>query len=113
MTVCLTPKINENKTMTIKEPIRNSLRASGKLAGSSRFTAALFVLLLFACADALALGLRVPNQDAEAIARGNAFAATADNPSALHYNPAGVTQLQGRNFQYGMHDISINSLYNS
>ena len=26
---------------------------------------------------------------------GNAFAAQADNPSALHYNPAGMTQLRG------------------
>jgi long-chain fatty acid transport protein len=48
-----------------------------------------------------ALGVRVPNQDPEAIARGNAFAATANNPSALYYNPAGITQLSGHNFQAG------------
>src|ERR1043166_4052268 len=48
-----------------------------------------------------ALGTRIPNQDAEAIGRGNAFAATADNPSALYYNPAGITQLEGQNFQIG------------
>ena len=50
-------------------------------------------------ADALAL--RVPNQDASAIARGNAFVATADNPSAIYYNPAGITQLEGQNIQAG------------
>jgi long-chain fatty acid transport protein len=49
----------------------------------------------------LALGVRVPNQDPEAIARGNAFAATANNPSALYYNPAGITQLSGHNVQIG------------
>jgi long-chain fatty acid transport protein len=32
---------------------------------------------------------------------GNAFAATADNPSAIYYNPAGITQLEGNNLQIG------------
>lgn len=50
---------------------------------------------------ALGLGSRIPNQDAAAIARGNAFVATADNPSALYYNPAGITQLEGHNAQIG------------
>ena len=48
------------------------------------------------------LGVRIPNQDAEAIGRGNAFAATANNPSALYYNPAGITQLEGQHFQVGV-----------
>jgi long-chain fatty acid transport protein len=47
------------------------------------------------------LGIRSPNQDPFAIGRGNAFAATADDPSALYYNPAGITQLKGQNFQLG------------
>lgn len=50
---------------------------------------------------ASALGLRIPNQDASAIARGNAFVATADNSSAIYYNPAGITQLEGQNLQVG------------
>jgi long-chain fatty acid transport protein len=50
---------------------------------------------------ALALGSRIPNQDAAAIARGNAFVATADNPSAIYYNPAGISQLEGQNLQVG------------
>jgi len=32
---------------------------------------------------------------------GNAFAAQADDPSALHYNPAGMTQLRGLQFMGG------------
>src|SRR5258706_5064204 len=36
---------------------------------------------------AQAVGFRLPNQDPDAIARGNAFAATADNPSSTYYNP--------------------------
>src|SRR6266702_2463148 len=51
--------------------------------------------------EAGALGVRVPNQDASAIARGNAFVATADNPSAIYYNPAGITQLEGQYIQAG------------
>ena len=38
---------------------------------------------------------RVYGQGAAASGMGNAFAAQADNPSALHYNPAGMTQLRG------------------
>jgi long-chain fatty acid transport protein len=51
--------------------------------------------------NAGALGFRIPNQDASAIGRGNAFVATADNPSAIYYNPAGITQLEGQHIQAG------------
>ncbi len=59
------------------------------------------------------VGFRLPNQDPEAIARGNAFAATADNPSAIYYNPAGLTQLEGQNLQAGLYAITVNSRYKS
>src|SRR6185295_9781778 len=52
--------------------------------------------------QAAGIGSRIPNQDAAAIARGTAFAATADNPSALYYNPAGITQLEGHHLQLGV-----------
>jgi long-chain fatty acid transport protein len=59
-----------------------------------------------------ALGFRIPNQDAEAIARANAFVATADNPSAIYYNPAGITQLEGVNAQIGLLNyFGINTYY--
>ena len=51
--------------------------------------------------EALGLGYRIPNQDPTAIGRGNAFVATADNPSAIYYNPAGITQLEGQHIQAG------------
>ena len=38
---------------------------------------------------------RIQGQGAAASAMGNAFAAQADDPSTLHYNPAGMTQLRG------------------
>lgn len=53
-------------------------------------------------AHVFGLGFLIPNQDAEAIARGNAFAATADNPSAIYYNPAGISQIPGQDVQIGV-----------
>lgn len=53
-------------------------------------------VLALACSlpvTSFALGIRIADQDARATARGNAFTATADNPSAIYYNPAGITQL--------------------
>lgn len=54
---------------------------------------------------ASANGLRLPDQDAFATARGEAFVATADNPSAIYYNPAGITQLEGHNVRGGLYGL--------
>lgn len=59
----------------------------------------------FTATGAQAVGFRLPNQDPDAIARGNAFVATADNPSAIYYNPAGITQLQGQNVRAGVYAV--------
>ena len=57
----------------------------------------ILVLAGFVCASSPASAQvpRVYGQGAAASGMGNAFAAQADNPSALHYNPAGMTQLRG------------------
>ena len=44
---------------------------------------------------------RIQSQGTAASAMSNAFAAQADDPSALHYNPAGMTQLRGLQFMAG------------
>lgn len=46
-------------------------------------------------------GFRVLDHGAAATAQGAAFSAQADNPSAIHYNPAGMTQLEGIQFSTG------------
>jgi len=56
---------------------------------------------------ASANGFRLPDQDAFATARGEAFVATADNPSAVFYNPAGITQLEGNNIRGGLYGIYL------
>ena len=44
---------------------------------------------------------RIQGQGTAASGMGNAFAAQADDPSALHYNPAGMTQLVGVQMMFG------------
>src|SRR5436189_4164306 len=56
-----------------------------------------------------AFGIRLFNHDAFATARGDAFVATADNPSAVYYNPAGITQLEGHNARAGVNLVKVKS----
>ena len=74
---------------------------------------ALMAFALLPAASLNAVGFRLPNQDPEGIARGNAFAATADDPAAIYYNPAGITQLEGQQASAGIYIISANSKYSS
>ncbi|MBN2505922.1 MAG: outer membrane protein transport protein [Verrucomicrobia bacterium] len=53
-------------------------------------------------------GMRLASQDGFATARGEAFVATANNPSAIHYNPAGIAQLEGHHARFGLYGIHFN-----
>jgi long-chain fatty acid transport protein len=64
-------------------------------------------ILSSAARSASAGGFDLPDQDAFAVARGLAFVATADNPSAIFYNPAGMTQLKGNNLRVGGYGIDL------
>lgn len=69
-------------------------------------------LVAFGAAGALsAAGFRLPDQDAFATARGEAFVATADNASAIYYNPAGLTQLEDNNVRLGVYGIDLEPSY--
>ena len=59
----------------------------------------------------LANGMRLGSQDAFASARGEAFAATADNPSAIYYNPAGITQLEGNQLRAGVYGLYLDPTF--
>ncbi len=76
---------------------------------------ALWLVLAFACCGLppvlLANGVRLASQDAFATARGEAFAATADNPSAIYYNPAGITQVQGLDIRGGIYGIYLDPTF--
>jgi len=56
-------------------------------------------------------GLRLPSQDAFATARGEAFVATADNPSAIYYNPAGLTQSTNTQIRSGIYGLYYDPTY--
>jgi long-chain fatty acid transport protein len=47
-------------------------------------------------------GLLVPHQDSAAMGMANAFVGQADNPSAVWYNPAGITDLDGKRVSAGI-----------
>ncbi|HTQ50680.1 MAG TPA: outer membrane protein transport protein [Candidatus Acidoferrales bacterium] len=71
------------------------------------FQFAVFTLCVGWTLSVRATGFRLPDQDAFATGRGEAFVATADNPSAIYYNPAGISQLEGNNLRAGVYGIDL------
>ena len=67
--------------------------------------------LLVLPTSGFSLGFRLADMDAFATGRSDAFAATADNPSAVYYNPAGITQLEGMNMRMGVYGIGLNDQF--
>ncbi|WP_447979365.1 OmpP1/FadL family transporter [Candidatus Nitrospira bockiana] len=59
------------------------------------------LVLTSLCARAQAGSFRIFNQGAAASGQAAAFTAQADDPSAVYYNPAGMTQLRGLQFYGG------------
>lgn len=53
------------------------------------------VTSLFLSSPGLASGFRIVDQSPRAIGQADAFVAQADDPSAIYYNPAGLTQIRG------------------
>ena len=63
--------------------------------------AAALASLLAGTPAARGSGFEVPMQGAAAAGQADAFTAQADDPSAIYYNPAGLTQLTGTQFTVG------------
>jgi long-chain fatty acid transport protein len=103
------------KIRTENKMVCGWVRAMVPRFGAGRFAVVLIGLGvgLFFARNAAAVAVRLPNQDPEAIARGNAFAATADDPAAIYYNPAGITQLEGENLSTGLYLISAGDKFES
>jgi long-chain fatty acid transport protein len=57
------------------------------------------------CSESLAAGFRLPDQDAAAMGMASAFVGQADNPSAVWYNPAGISNLDGVRISAGVEAI--------
>src|SRR5512139_4177934 len=69
---------------------------------------AVLLVLLLSASTSFAAGFRLPEAGNKANAMGFAFTAQADNPSAIYYNPAGITQLQGNNIALGVTYVKEN-----
>lgn len=86
-------------------PVTSSARFARSLGG------ALLLSVLLASPATFASGTRVGFKDAFAMGRANAFVATADNPSAVYYNPAGLTQLKGEQIAASIYHVAVSSDY--
>src|SRR5665647_2102944 len=66
------------------------------------------LVLLFTASTSFAAGFRLPEAGAKAMGMGFAFTGQADDPSAIYFNPAGLTQLKGQNVMVGVTYIREN-----
>ena len=99
------------KSSLIMEEIRQI--AVMQPTGKNLRVAFAILALLSAVVSARAAGFDLPDQDAFVIGRGMAFVATADNPSAIYYNPAGISQLDGNNLRAGIYGLYLDPSFKS
>src|SRR2546422_6154725 len=71
------------------------------------------VLLLHGSGQAWAGGFSFTEHGAAASGKANAFAGEANDPSAIFYNPAGITQLPGTQFMIGTSIVKLDSTFRS
>ena len=76
-------------------------------------TVKFLILLLVASAGHVhSAGFAILYQGAGPMGQGNAFVAQADDPSALFFNPAGISQLEGSQAYLGSTIIVPRGIYN-
>jgi long-chain fatty acid transport protein len=71
------------------------------------------LLLLLGSGQAWAGGVSFTEHGAAASGKANAFAGEANDPSAIFYNPAGITQLPGTQFMIGTSIVKLDSTFRS
>ncbi len=64
-----------------------------------------YVIAILLPIQLFAGGFRLPNQDALATARGNAYTASVDTPAAVYYNPAALSLVDGTEVSAGVYII--------
>lgn len=67
-----------------------------------RLVLALAAVCIMLPSTVLASGFAINEQGAKALGMGGAFVAQADDATAVYYNPAGITQLEGTQLSVGM-----------
>ena len=78
-----------------------------------RIAVSVIVLLAWGSGESWGGGLSFSEHGAKATGMGNAFAGQADDPSALFYNPAGITQLKGTQVIYGFSVVYLDATFRS
>ncbi len=73
----------------------------------------LFILIAMFAVRTYAGGFQINEHGARAMAMGGAFTALANDPSAVYFNPAGITQLNGTQFYFGTTIITPLATYTS
>lgn len=73
--------------------------------------ATLFLVCAFLASNTFGSGFQLNEQGARAMAMAGAFTGLANDPSAIYFNPAGITQLTGTNFSVGSTMIMPLSAY--
>ena len=74
-----------------------------------RITGMMLASLLFAFGEALAGGYTIPHQTAKAVGLSNAVTAGVSDPSAVYYNPAALTEIDGNQLIGGLNYINVQS----
>lgn len=87
-----------------------NLKYARREGGFMNFRRVIFLVVaaIFVASSAMAAGFRIPETGSKAMGMGFAFTAQADDPSAIYFNPAGLTQLTGTNMMTGLTAIQLN-----
>lgn len=83
------------------------------LGQSMKAVTVVTILLLLFVSACLGQGFSNDNHGTRAVGQANAFAARASDPSAIWYNPAGITQLNGTHIYLGGCGLIHNPEYHS
>lgn len=79
---------------------------------SARCRAPIAIALLApALAQAAGFEVEYPDNGARALGRAGAFTARADDPTAIYYNPAGLTGLRGTNLYVGANGLFLDQTF--
>ncbi len=81
------------------------------MRSSTRLLMLFSLSVLLASGSAFASGFALPEQGAKAVGMGGAFVATADDPSAIYYNVAGLAQQRTAEFLVGGTAITFSNQF--
>jgi long-chain fatty acid transport protein len=70
-----------------------------------------FLVFLFIASSLFASGFQLNEFGAKAMGMGGAFTAVANTPTAIFFNPAGITQLNGTQLSIGSNIITLGSTF--